>query len=102
MKRIVDTAAQQKLAAHIWMHPSLSDKQMTMVLAPLLRYCADQRDKGLIEVLTMEHWCPRLVKPVDCRLALKPFQPNILLEQPAPMSRSKADTSMNVDTESVR
>jgi hypothetical protein len=28
--------------------------QMKELLFPLLRYCTEQRDKGLIEILTME------------------------------------------------
>ena len=52
LKKFVDKAAETKLAAHIWFHPSLRAVQMNELLFPLLRYCAQQRDKGLIDILT--------------------------------------------------
>jgi hypothetical protein len=50
----VDEAARTHLCAHVWLHPSLPHEDMTDLLFPFLRYCADQREKGLIDVLTME------------------------------------------------
>jgi peptidoglycan/xylan/chitin deacetylase (PgdA/CDA1 family) len=54
LQRFVDVAAATKLAAHIWFHPSLPRSDMQAVLFPLLAYCANQRDKGLVDILTME------------------------------------------------
>jgi peptidoglycan/xylan/chitin deacetylase (PgdA/CDA1 family) len=54
LKRFVDAAAETKLAAHIWFHPSLPADQMHGLLFPLLKYCAEQREKGLIDVLTID------------------------------------------------
>lgn len=54
LKRFVDKAAETRMAAHFWFHPSMLTVQMHMLLFPLLRYCAEQREKGLIDVLTME------------------------------------------------
>lgn len=52
LKKFVDKAAETKLAAHIWFHPSLPTEQMHKLLFPLLKYCAEQRDNGKIDVLT--------------------------------------------------
>ena len=52
LKKFVDKAAETKLAAHIWFHPSLPADQMNGLLFPLFRYCAEQREKGLVDVLT--------------------------------------------------
>lgn len=52
LKKYVDKAAATKLAAHIWFHPSLPADQMNGLLFPLFRYCAEQREKGLVDVLT--------------------------------------------------
>ncbi|MBI5470769.1 MAG: glycosyltransferase [Ignavibacteriae bacterium] len=52
LKKFVDKAAETKLAAHIWFHPSLRAEQLQNLLFPLLRYCAEQREKGVIDVLT--------------------------------------------------
>lgn len=54
LKRFVDKAAETKLAAHFWFHPSLPVPQMRGLLFPLLRYCAEQREKGVIDVLTVD------------------------------------------------
>jgi peptidoglycan/xylan/chitin deacetylase (PgdA/CDA1 family) len=54
LKRFVDKAAETKLAAHFWFHPSLPEPQMRGLLFPLLRYCAEQREKGMIDVLTVD------------------------------------------------
>jgi len=53
LKKYVDKAAEHRLAAHIWFHPSLPPDQTQEVLFPLFRYCAEQREKGNVDVLTM-------------------------------------------------
>jgi peptidoglycan/xylan/chitin deacetylase (PgdA/CDA1 family) len=52
--RLVDAAVQNRLNAHVWLHPSLSDMQMREALVPLVRYCAALRDRGKLDILTME------------------------------------------------
>ena len=64
LKKYVDKAAETRLSAHIWFHPSLPADQMNSLLFPLLRYCADLREKGLIDIFTME----QLVKATEKRL----------------------------------
>ncbi len=54
LKKFVDKAAETKLGAHIWFHPSLPADQMNGLLFPLLQYCAEQREKGLIDVFTLD------------------------------------------------
>jgi peptidoglycan/xylan/chitin deacetylase (PgdA/CDA1 family) len=54
LKEFVDAAASSGLAAHVWLHPSLSQSDMRQIFIPFLRYCAEQREKGLIDVYTME------------------------------------------------
>ena len=54
LKDYVDTAAETRLAAHIWLHPSLPSNQMRGLLFPLLKYCNEMREKGLIGIYTME------------------------------------------------
>jgi colanic acid/amylovoran biosynthesis glycosyltransferase len=54
LKKFVDKAAETHLAAHFWFHPSLPAPQMRSLLFPLLMYCAEQREKGMIDVLTVD------------------------------------------------
>jgi len=54
LKKLVDTAAETRLAAHIWLHPSLHPDQIAGVLTPFIRYCAEKRERSLIDILTME------------------------------------------------
>jgi hypothetical protein len=54
LQKFVDKAIETKLAAHIWFHPSLLPDQMNGLLFPLLAYCNAQREKGLLDVFTMD------------------------------------------------
>ncbi len=54
LKGIVDKAAETKLAAHFWFHPSLPSDQMSELLFPLFQYCARRREEGAIDILTMD------------------------------------------------
>lgn len=54
LKRFVDSAVRTRLAAHIWFHPSLPADQMNRLLFPLLQYCAELRDKGTLDILTID------------------------------------------------
>jgi|GEM_PF-272049 len=53
LKSFVDAAAQQQLAFHMFLHPSLSTDDMDRIFVPFLAYCAHQRDRGLIDVVTV-------------------------------------------------
>jgi peptidoglycan/xylan/chitin deacetylase (PgdA/CDA1 family) len=53
LKKYVERAIEERLAAHFWFHPSMQPKELTEVLFPLFEYCAEQRSKGLIDILTM-------------------------------------------------
>lgn len=53
LRKYVDKAMEERMAAHFWFHPSMRPKELTEVLFPLLKYCAEQRQKGLIDILTM-------------------------------------------------
>ncbi len=67
LKKFVDKAAETKLSAHIWFHPSLPLDQMNGLLFPLLKYCSEQRAKGLIDVLTID----QLVDATEAALKLE-------------------------------
>ncbi len=54
LKRLVDFAAQRGLAAHVWFHPSMPKPEMQNILYPLLAYCAEKREEGVLDVLTMD------------------------------------------------
>jgi peptidoglycan/xylan/chitin deacetylase (PgdA/CDA1 family) len=54
LKRFVDKAAETKLAAHFWFHPSLPPDQMSELLFHLFAYCARRREEGAIDVVTMD------------------------------------------------
>ncbi len=51
--RYVDKAIETKMVAHVWFHPDLDSAILEDLLRPLLRYCADQREKGRLDLLTM-------------------------------------------------
>ena len=54
LKRFVDEAVRTKLSAHVWLHPSLPRVDMEEILFPFLRYCAELRERGVLDILTME------------------------------------------------
>lgn len=60
LHRFVDVAAEEKLAAHFWYHPSMDPRDLRDLLPPLLSYCAKLRDRGLIEILTMRDLVERV------------------------------------------
>ena len=51
--KFVDRAIEARMCAHFWFHPSLSDEQLNGLLIPLLRTCAELREKGLLDVMTV-------------------------------------------------
>ena len=53
LKGLVDLAAHSGSAAHVWFHPSMPKDEMESILYPLLAYCAEKRDAGVLDVLTM-------------------------------------------------
>ena len=50
--RFIDTAARERLATHIWFHPSLPSEEIGDVLSVVLRHAAALRDKGQLDILT--------------------------------------------------
>ena len=54
LNNFVDAAVRTKLAAHVWLHPSLPRTDMEEILFPFLRYCSGLREKGSLDILTME------------------------------------------------
>ncbi|MBI4534718.1 MAG: polysaccharide deacetylase family protein [Ignavibacteriae bacterium] len=54
LKKYVDRASATNLSTHIWFHPSLPRRQIDSLLFPLLRYCAELREKGAIDILTLD------------------------------------------------
>ena len=53
LKKFVDAAAEERLAFHVFLHPSLSAEDMNSIFVPFLAYCAQQRERGLIDVVTV-------------------------------------------------
>jgi len=64
LKAHVEKAMTHKLSVHFWFHPSLSEIRMRALLFPLIRYCAELRDQGRIDIFTID----RLVE--ETRLAI--------------------------------
>ena len=52
--KFVDKAVESRMSAHFVFHSSLPETQMMGLLFPLLRYCAELREKSLIDIFTME------------------------------------------------
>jgi hypothetical protein len=53
LKAHVNSAIRNGMAAHFWFRPSLHQSQIEKILLPLVTYCAKQRDRGLLDVMTM-------------------------------------------------
>lgn len=54
LKLFVDAAENTRLAAHIWLHPSLPSSDIEEILVPLLVYCADKRERRVLDIFTMD------------------------------------------------
>ncbi len=54
LKLFVDMAEKTRLGAHIWLHPSLPTSDFEEILIPFLVYCADKRERGVLDIFTME------------------------------------------------
>jgi hypothetical protein len=59
LQKFVDGAVETGLNAHIWLHPSLSDVQINEALVPFLRYCGSLRDRGVLDILTVQELVDR-------------------------------------------
>ena len=51
--KMIDKAIKTKTAAHIWLHPSVDRWTLDNVIPAVLKYAAEQRDKGLLWIGTM-------------------------------------------------
>jgi predicted deacetylase len=54
LKLFVDIAEKTRLAAHFWLHPSMSMSEIEEILFPFLLYCANKRDRGVLDIFTLE------------------------------------------------
>jgi hypothetical protein len=54
LKLFVDIAEETRLAAHVWLHPSMPPSEIKEILTPFLLYCADKRDRGVLDIFTIE------------------------------------------------
>ena len=52
LRGFADAAAKKKLAFHLVLHPSLSTEEMDGILVQFLAYCAEQRERGVLDVFT--------------------------------------------------
>ena len=53
LRRYIDRAVATRMNVHIWFHPSIPHGQLETVLRPTLQYCAELREAGVLDVLTM-------------------------------------------------
>ncbi len=53
LKRLVYFAERHHRIAHVWLHPSISDNSLQQVFNPFVRFVAERRDAGSIDVCTM-------------------------------------------------
>ena len=54
LKLFVDIAEKTHLAAHFWLHPSMPLSEIEEILIPFLLYCADKRERGVLNIFTIE------------------------------------------------
>jgi len=54
LRGFLQKAITERLAMHLWLHPSLQPRDYELLLIPFLRTCAELREKGHLDVLTME------------------------------------------------
>lgn len=59
-RRLVQVASSRPRILSLWFHPSLSDEDFSNVFAPVVKICANKRDRGEIEILTMGELAKRL------------------------------------------
>ena len=52
-KRILDKAAKNKTVCHLWFHPSVNQNTVKEVMPEVIRYIAELREKGIMEVVKM-------------------------------------------------
>lgn len=53
MKKYIDKAIEKKAICHFWFHPSIKKKSINEYFIPILCYISDKRNKGLLEIKTM-------------------------------------------------
>jgi len=52
LKKLVHTAEEHRMVSHVWLHPSLTRSDIDDVLKPFLRFAAEERDRGALDILT--------------------------------------------------
>ena len=53
LKKFAEAAAQERLAFHMFMHPSLSEEEMNSIFVPFVAHCAQLRERGVLDVVTV-------------------------------------------------
>jgi len=54
LKLFVDIAEKSRLSAHFWLHPSMPLSEIKEIFIPFLLHCADKRDRGVLDIFTIE------------------------------------------------
>ena len=55
-RRYVDVAIEQKAVCHFWLHPSIRKSDLYDYVFPTLEYIANRRDRGDLDVRTMNQF----------------------------------------------
>jgi hypothetical protein len=54
LRGFLEKAMATRMAIHVWLHPSLKREDFDQLLIPFLRTCAQLREQGRLDILTME------------------------------------------------
>lgn len=54
LKKYLDKVMKKKALCHFWFHPSISEKRISEILFPILDYSIQKREKGELEIMTMD------------------------------------------------
>lgn len=64
-RKIIDKAINSKTIAHIWLHPSVDKWTLRYVIPPVLKYAAEQRQKGRLWIGTMGQIADHIMMGTD-------------------------------------
>jgi hypothetical protein len=73
LKSYLEAAIREKMALHVWFHPSLLEVHMQSILFPFLHHCAGLREKGLIDIMTMQGLAENTGRAMDAAGIAPPF-----------------------------